>query len=79
MNFEFAIIKSNNRTYLCRKYEETYYCVDNPMLSFTLKEKMNLKSSYPTSLIERKYTRTRVAKFVWNLPFTEMVGWLFVL
>ena len=35
MNFEFAIIKSNNRTYLCRKYEETYCCVDNPMLSFT--------------------------------------------
>lgn len=35
MNFEFAIIKSGDRSYLCRKYEETYYCVDNPMLSFT--------------------------------------------
>lgn len=35
MNFEFAIIKSDNCTYLCRKDEETYYCVDNPMLSFT--------------------------------------------
>lgn len=35
MNFEFAIIKSGNHTYLCRKYEETYCSVDNPMLSFT--------------------------------------------
>lgn len=35
MNLEFAIIKSDNRTYLCRKCEETYCCVDNPMLSFT--------------------------------------------
>lgn len=74
MNFEFAIIKSDNCTYLCRKDEETYYCVDNPMLSFTEGEDefeiISLNESYRKKIYKYQGRKVRVEAAIYDN------GWL---
>lgn len=75
MEIQFAIVRSENREYLCYKAGEAYVDASNPMIAFAAGED-EFEIVEPDSSSGRKNTSSEANSITSYQSFTAMVGWL---
>lgn len=75
MEIQFAIVRSENREYLCYKAGEAYVDASNPMIAFAAGED-EFEIVEPDSSFRQKNTSSEANSITSYQSFTAMVGWL---
>lgn len=75
MEIQFAIVRSENREYLCYKAGEAYVDASNPMIAFAAGED-EFEIVEPDSSFRQKEYEFRGEQYYLVPEFYRMVGWL---
>ena len=75
MEIQFAIVRSENREYLCYKAGEAYVDASNPMIAFTAGED-EFEIVEPDSSFRQKNTSSEANGITSYHGFIAMAGWL---